>query len=584
MGRRLPEMVAPNRRLVQAVRVALLPRARRPKLNPSPPTSCDVLLKGPLLFALVSIALPTGGADTYPRQPLDVQDYRFQLQLADSTDRIAGVATVRLRVLPPGLSSVTLDLASVTSARAGRGMTVSAIALDSVALRFTHMGDRLTITLDRARTAGEIVELRVQYAGIPADGLQIKPTPHGDRSFFSDNWPDKARHWLPLIDHIADKATMEMDVVAPAHYQVISNGARVEQLDLPANTRRTVWRESVPISPWLYVLGVARFAVQHLGDYRGVPLETWVFAQDRDAGFHDFAVPSEDALAYYSEWIGPYSYEKLANVQSNSVSGGMEAASAIFYSAGSVSGTRSTRWRNVIIHEIAHQWFGNAVTEADWDDVWLSEGFATYFTLLFIEHAYGRDEFAAGLRDSRRTIVDFYAKTPDYRVVHDNLDDMTRVTSSMTYQKGAWILHMLREQVGDDRFWAGIRDYYQRHRDANATTTDFRLAMERASGRDLRGFFQQWLYRGGIPQLAGSWQWDAATRRVTVDLRQAQSSEPFDIAVEIGIEQGGAATRVERGTMSGRSARFSFDAAQEPTRVTLDPNLRLLMQGEIERR
>ena len=95
-------------------------------------------------------------------------------------------------------------------------------------------------------------------------------------------------------------------------------------------------------------------------------------------------MPTRDALAFYSERVGPFSYEKLANVQSNSVSGGMEAASAIFYSAGSVTGTRSVRWRNVIIHEIAHQWWGNAVTEKDWNDVWLSEGFATYFTLLFI--------------------------------------------------------------------------------------------------------------------------------------------------------------------------------------------------------
>jgi aminopeptidase N len=230
--------------------------------------------------------------------------------------------------------------------------------------------------------------------------LYIKRARH--RTF--SNWPTR-RQWLPTIDHISDKATMEMDVTAPAHYQVISNGRRMEETDVSDGMRRTVWRESVPIAPWLYVLGVARFAVQHVGDYNGTPLETWVFHKDRDAGFHDFAVPvGGDGLLF--EFIGPFSYEARRNVQSNSVSGGMEAASAIFYSAGSVTGTRSVRWRNVIIHEIAHQWWGNAVTEKDWNDVWLSEGFATYFTLLFIEHAYGRDAFADGLRDKpRRQIV-----------------------------------------------------------------------------------------------------------------------------------------------------------------------------------
>ena len=523
-------------------------------------------------------------ADGYPRQPLDVEHYRFALQLADTTDRITGEAVVRLRVLPPGLQRVTLDLAGATSERQGRGIRVSAVTRQGTALAFTHTGDRLTITLDSARAAGAVVELVVQYAGIPADGLQIKPTRHGDRSFFSDNWPDKARHWLPLVDHIADKATMEMDVVAPAHYQVISNGARVEETDLPNGLRRTVWREGVPIAPWLYVLGVARFAIQHIGDYHGVPLETWVFAQERDAGFYDFAVPAKDALAYYSEWIGPYSYEKLANVQSNSVSGGMEAASAIFYSAGSVSGTRSLRWRNVIIHEIAHQWFGNAVTESDWNDVWLSEGFATYFTLLFIEHAYGREEFVAGLRESRITVANFDAKTPNYRVVHEKLEDMSQVTSSMTYQKGSWILHMLRASMGDDRFWAGIRDYYARFRDANASTDDFRRAMERAAERDLSPFFQQWLYRGGIPRLDGTWRWDAASKRVVVELRQTQPGEPFVIPVEFGITLGDGRPRLERGELSAQTGNFSFAAEQQPSAVELDPNVRLLMTGQLRRR
>ena len=536
--------------------------------------------------ALCFLALFTGAAsvvraDPYPRQFIDVEQYRFALTLVDSSDRIDGEATVRLRLLKAYLSQVTLDLANMTPARQGRGMRVSAVTRGGKSLVFQHDADRLVITLDGTLAAGTMIELVVRYAGIPADGLQIKPTPHGDRAFFSDNWPNKGHHWLPMIDHIADKATMEMDVTAPSHYQVISNGLRVEETDNARGTRRTVWRESVPIAPWLYALGVAHFAVQRVGDYNGIPIETWVFAQQRDAGFHDFAVPTKDALAFYSEWIGPYSYEKLANVQSNSVSGGMEAASAIFYSAGSVVGTRPVRWRNVVIHEIAHQWFGNAVTESDWNDVWLSEGFATYFTLLFIEHAYGRDEFVAGLRDSRRAVIDFDRKRPDYRVIHANLTDMADVTTAMTYQKGSWVLHMLRQEIGDDRFWAGIRDYYALYRDRNATTADFRVAMERAAGRDLEGFFRQWLYRGGVPQIDSSWRWDAASKQVVVELRQTQAGEPFRLPIEIGITDSGPKARVERVELSARDGRFTFAAATAPTSVELDPNIRLLFAGEL---
>lgn len=523
-------------------------------------------------------------ADPYPRQPIDVEHYRFALRLADSTDRIDGEATVRLRLLTADLRQVTLDLAGTTPARHGRGMRVSAVTRGGRSQDFQHASDRLTIALVGPVPAGTVIELVVRYAGIPADGLQIKPTPHGDRAFFSDNWPDKGHHWLPMIDHIADKATMEMDVTAPSHYQVISNGLRVEETDDARGTRRTVWRESVPIAPWLYALGVAHFAVQYAGDYNGIPIETWVFASQRDAGFHDFAVPTKDALAFYSQWVGPFSYEKLANVQSNSVSGGMEAASAIFYSAGSVAGNRPVRWRNVVIHEIAHQWFGNAVTESDWDHVWLSEGFATYFTLLFIEHAYGRDEFVAGLRDSRRTVIAFDARQPDYRVIHANLADMADVTTGMTYQKGSWTLHMLRQEMGDDRFWSGIRDYYARFRDRNATTADFRRAMERAAGRDLGPFLQQWLYRGGVPHIDGSWRWDAAAKQVIVELRQTQAGDPFVLPIEIGLATPAAATRVERVELTGREGRYTFAADAVPASVELDPNTRLLFTGALVRR
>ena len=538
----------------------------------------------PLSLLFLTLAGAPLSADTYPRQPLDVEHYRFAITLSDATDRIDAEATVRLRMLAAGVSRVALDLANVTPARAGKGMTVQSVASGGQALPFTHASDRLAMTLAAPSRDGQIVELVVRYAGIPADGLQITPNRHGDRTFFSDDWPNKAHQWLPTIDHISDKATMEMHVTAPARYQAVSNGRRIETTDLPGGMRRTVWLEAAPIAPWLYALGVAPFAVQHVGDYHGVPIETWVFAKDRDAGFHDFAVPTRDVLAFYSEWIGPYSYEKLANVQSNSVSGGMESASAIFYAPGSVVGDRNTRWRNVVIHEIAHQWFGNAVTERDWDDVWLSEGFATYFTQLFIEHAYGRDEFVDNMKRSRQTVLDFYAKTPDYRVVHDNLADMAQVTTGMTYQKGGWVLHMLRQRLGDDRFWAGIRAYYRRFKDANATTADFREAMESASGQDLTAFFDQWLYRGGVPRLSGTWSWDSAAQAVTVDLRQVQPGPPFRIAVEVALQVPGAAVRVERIDMISAAATATFKTTREPTVLAIDPNVRLLAAVEWSRR
>ena len=535
----------------------------------------------PLILLLVSIVgLVEVRADTYPKNlRVDVINYRFALELQDQADRILGTADVNLRFVSEGETSLRFDLTNRDTAT-GRGMTVSAVSAAGVSLAFTHRDNALTITLPRRFEKDQRLHVQIAYAGVPASGLKIANNKHGDRTFFSDNWPDKARNWLPTVDHPYDKATSEMVVTAPAHYQVVSNGLLVEEIDLPGSRRRTHWRQSVPIAPWLYVLGVARFAVQHVDTFQGKAIQTWVYAQDRDAGFHDFAVTTRDVLEFYSNKVGPFSYEKLANVQSNSVSGGMEAASAIFYSEGSVTGDRSVRWRNVVIHEIAHQWFGNAVTESDWDDVWLSEGFATYFTLLYIEHAYGRDEFLSGLEDSRRRVIEFDKLRPDYRVVHDNLSDMSQVTTGQIYQKGSWLLHMLRGMIGDEAFWSGIRSYYRAHQDGHATTADFRAEMERASGKDLRVFFDQWLTRGGLVRLDGDWTYSAAAKSIAIRLTQRDRARLFAMPLQVGVYTAGSTTpTITTVQLSDASHQFQIAAVQRPDRVVLDPNHVVLMES-----
>lgn len=544
--------------------------------------------------------------DPYPRRVgIDVESYRFELTLRDDTDEIAGLATVVARFTADGVTELPLDLTSLDDAT-GRGMVVLDVAADGSPADYVHESDVLAIRLPRPSAAGERAAFAVAYRGVPADGLRIGPNKYGERTFFSDNWPNKARNWLPTIDHIAEKATCEFVVTAPAHYQVVSNGLLVEETDLAEQTgpaappgaptgpmRRTHWKLSAPISPWLFVVGVARFAVHHNGDFRGKPVQTWVYAQDRDPGFHDFAVPTKRALAFYEDNVGPFAYEKLANVVSPATGGGMEAATALMYGENSVTGERSVRWRNVVIHEIAHQWFGNAVTESDWDDVWLSEGFATYFTLLFREHAYGRDDFTDGLRQAAERVWAWYDRNPDYRIVHDDLDDMARVTSVATYQKGAWVLHMLRERMGDEAFWRGVRLYYARHMNGTASTDDFMRAMEEASGTDHGAFFDQWLRQGGNPRFEGSWEYDESAAAVRVELAQVQTTGDFAMPLEIGfyaegellpyhvatLEISGQAIAGER-TDAARPQSFVVPVSARPADVRLDPNVRALFQAD----
>lgn len=545
-----------------------------------------VMIRSLFSLLLTAITFSLAQADTYPKNPrIDILHYAFRIGLSDETDVIQCEATVTVRFLTTGTDLLRLDLIKATPALNGKGMTVSQVTSDGKPLTFVHENDELKISLPAASEANQQRSYTITYSGSPVTGLKIANNKYGDRTFFSDNWPDKARNWLSVIDHPYDKATCEFIVTAPAHYQVVSNGLLLEETDVANGKRTTRWKQSVPIASWLYVLGVARFAVQHVDAFDHKSIDTWVYYQDRKAGFYDFAEPTRQVLEFYSSYVGPFSYEKLANIQSNSVSGGMEAASAILYSENSVLGDRNERWRNVVIHEIAHQWFGNAVTEYDWDDVWLSEGFATYFTLLFIEHAYGRDEFRKGLASSQKTVNTFQTKNPDYRIIHDNLKDMNKVTSSHTYQKGSWILHMLRGMIGDEAFWKGIRSYYARYQNLNATTADFRREMEEASGRDLKIFFDQWLYKPGALSVKGSWHYDSKKKELTIALEQTQADgSNFVMPIQLAVESAGKPRRVHNIELTSKNQSITLKSDVEPTSVKLDPDMWVLMDATMEKR
>ena len=376
------------------------------------------------------LAAADSRADTYPRQPgIDIVHYVFRLTVEDTSDRIAGETTVTFRVVQP-VRELLLDL---TSAADGKGMTVSAVTVAGATAAFKHATDRLHIPLPSTVKAGDELQAVITYSGIPGNGLRLIKNIHGERTMFSENWPNRARQWLPMIDHPYDKATGEFIVTAPAHYQVVANGLLVEELDLAGGTRRTHWKQSVPIASWLYALGVARFAVHHYDVVRGIPQQVWVFPQDRERGRDIFEFTGRRAFEFFSDWIGPYSYEKLAHVAGGRHRRRHRArVDDLLRREGSGGG------RAPVVHEVAHQWWGNAVTEKDWDDVWLSEGFATYFTHLYTEQFSGRDAFVRNLRDDIQTILTAQKAAPDQPIIHRNLSDMSKVTQSSRLSKG-WL-------------------------------------------------------------------------------------------------------------------------------------------------
>jgi aminopeptidase N len=515
------------------------------------------------------------GADTYPRQPgIDARHYAVRISLLTSdSNEIQVEATVTLRIVTPGTREAVLDLTSATPD--GKGMTVTSVTAEGRAVAIEHRDNRLHLPVPAGAIAGQDVIFTISYHGAPGNGLRLLNNIHGDRTAFSENWYNRARQWLPMIDHPADKATGELIVTTKADYQVVSNGVIIEQLDLPGGLRRTHWKQDVPISSWLYSLGVARFIVRQGGIVRGVPFSYWAFPQDADKGLAALEKDARASFEFFSDRVGPYAYGKLAHVEAAGMSGGTEHVSNIFYGEKGV-----TVGNAAVVHETAHQWFGDAVTESDWNDVWLSEGFATYFTLLYTEHAGGRDAFVDGLRRSRNAVLRLEKSLPDTPVVHANFDEAaTQPNNRLVYEKGAWTLHMVRNLIGGEPFWRGIRLYYQRHMNGVASTADLRRAMEEVSGQDLRWFFAQWLTRSGVPQVSGTWRYDSAARRIVMTVRQTQAGDPFRFSLGVGVSAAsGSVPAVHQVQVTGRESTFSVPADAEPAAVVLDPGVWLLAE------
>jgi aminopeptidase N len=555
----------------------------------------------------------TAQAHHYQRQPgLEVAHYVFGITLTDASDDVQGETTVTARFIREGVPNFWLDL---TSASNGKGMTVTAVNADSAggsSVKFAHAADRLTITLPHPARKGEERKFVIRYHGVPADGLRIGKNKYDERAFFSWNWPDRAHNWLPVIDHVSSKATSEFVVTAPEKYGVVANGLLVSETALGDGTKRTHWSESTPITAWLNALGVEQFAIHHGGMSEGVELQAWVAHQEA-ATADNFDPIARRAIEFFSENIGPYSYEKLANVTAPFGGGAMEHASEVYYGDGGTwtyappqpvlagtaaggpggrggggrgrGGGRGGDARNASSHEIAHQWFGDAVTEDEWDDVWLSEGFATYFADLYTEHFSGRAAFVQALERGRTGAFNAERQTKR-AVVHQNDKGTGPDLTQVQYQKGGWVLHVLRGQIGTDNFWKGIRLYYQQHRNGHATTDDLRRAMETVSGQDLRWFFSQWLTRVDAPVLSGTWTYDANAKQIVIDLTQTQPGEAYRMPMEVGVpgDSANAPMRIEKIEMNKKTQRFSIAADHAPSDVALDPNVWMLMEATFTKR
>lgn len=508
-----------------------------------------------------------------PDAPIDVQHYTFALTLNDESNSIQGKADIEVLFLKD-VRYLTFEL--VSKRADGKGMTVQKITENNQNLTFQQSSDSVQIAL--TAKAGEKKTIKITYEGIPADGLVIANNKYKHRGFFADNWPNRARNWLPCVDHPADKAPVDFIVTAPNHYQVVANGIQVEETSLDNNLKLTHYKETTPLPMKVMVIGVADFAVQYAGDVQCIPVYSWVYPENKDKGFYDYAQATE-ILPWFIKNVGPYGYKKLANVQSKTMFGGLENAGAIFYSENSVTGTRKSE--SLLTHEIAHQWFGDMATETEWAHIWLSEGFATYMTILYFENKYGQDTARKMLLEDRGQVIAYTKKTQN-PIVDSSVKDYMALLNPNSYQKGGWVLHMLRNQLGDTAFWKGIRAYYAKFSGKNASTDDLRKSMEAVSGQDLKQFFQQWLYTAGHPVLDITWQYDKAKKAVTLTVNQRQDA-PFRFPLELSFYGPDRKHLFNKTiTIKDKQSTINIPVDGPVERISPDPATKLLFEGSVK--
>ncbi len=538
-------------------------------------------------LALVLLA-PALGA----QQPgVDVKRYVHEISLPASGKTITSVTTV-LFERTADVRTLRLDLlAPMKVLRVSTGCPGAPAA----PARHKHDGKVVEVQLPAAPGAaasGAESCVRLQYSGAPADGLVISTDSAGRWLAFGDNWPNRARHWLATIDHPSDKALVEFRVEAPADRRIVANGTQRAVEDVrPARAgaaprKRTTWATVAPIPTYLMVIAAAPLAEHSLGPTacglgsveRCVPQQ--VFTAPEQArympGNFRFA---DDIVRFFARVVGPFPYEQLAHLQSSTRFGGMENAGAIFY-ADRLFRSPNGVSAGLIAHETAHQWFGDAVTEREWGHLWLSEGFATYFAALYTEHASGDAPFRAEMANIRRQIVGS-AVSAARPVLDTAQTDLMALLNTNSYQKGGFVLHMLRGEVGDSAFFRGVRAYWTAHKHGTAMTSDLRAAVEAEAKRDLGWFFEQWLTRPGFAQVATSFTHDAATGQVQLTVTQGDRFPPYRFPLRLVVEGAdGVTTEVRVEVPAEGNVRVALPStwAAAPRAVRPDPRVELLAE------
>ncbi len=412
----------------------------------------------------------------------DTLHYTIDLSVDVEANFISGTTTIEAQSTQ-ALTSLNLDLA---------GLDISAITVDDTPADYTRDGFELTVIPATPIEEGAEFTVAVTYSGEPVgypdpaiDGAEDGWLSTGDTIFVLSE-PGGAMNWYPSNNHPADKATYTLNITADKAYTVAVTGVLTEEID-NGDTRTSVWEMNDPMATYLVSVAIGDFELELLDGPDGLPIRNYFPTDDADEYSEAFSKTGE-MIAYFSDLFGEYPFETYGSVVIPEDFGeAMENQTLSLYSSDSTD-------EYTIAHETAHQWFGDSVTPAEWDDIWLNEGFATYSEALWAEYLDG-DE---GLTDYMTDLYDYMVEEELGPPATPSPDDLF---NDSVYVRGACVLHALRLELGDDVFFEFVQTYYAESAYANASTADFMAMAEEVSGEDLSEFFQMWLYDEDVPEM-----------------------------------------------------------------------------------
>jgi aminopeptidase N len=515
-----------------------------------------------------------------PDRTFDTEHIRLELSLDFARKSLTGVCRTTLVALADKVDTMVFDAVDFQNLR---------ITTGGKGVQNEYDGRKLTLHLPKPVARDRRIEIEIEYRVVqPKLGLHFigpdKQYPKKPVQAWTQGEDEYNRYWFPCHDAPQERTTTEAIITVPDKFTAVSNGALLRESHNRGKKLRTFhWRQDVPHSPYLVSLAVGEFTKME-DRWKKVPVLYYCQPGREEDAKRAFG-KTPKMLEFFSSRTGvPYAYAKYSQVAAvDFIYGGMENTSSTTQTALTLHDERAHidfTSDPLVAHELAHQWFGDLVTCKDWSHAWLNESFATYFEALFKEFDMGHDEFVYELYGNAHAYFDEDKERYRRPMVTRYYKNTNDLFDRHLYEKGSLILHMVRRQLGDDAWWRSIKLYLKRHKTKGVETVDLIQAIQDATGKNLRPFFDQWIFKGGHPEFRIRTWWDARAKKQFVRVLQAQpvneETPLYTVSVDFAFYSNGKETSRKSEKIDKKDQLFQFPLDAAPELVLFDPDHSIL--------